>query len=307
LPLASRSLLPAHHRRVASTLGVMNRWLVAGTAVLLGLAACSGNSDDASGNGGGTSGPSSGGRSSGPQTAEVGGARLRFVNLFQEEGKGVPIDVWWGTESEALAEPVLTLGFGEASDYVVPLKVADPAGPPLEDAEVSVVYTRSGEPPSRWVVAEQEPLREGDQVTFLVGRAEQPMSTDRPGFSNAFYEASTWTSSAAGPEAGTVRVLTNNAGVVFSEGSDGDAAISQLGLADGGGCLFQEPGDDATVSQWGTLVDPGSAVADFGATGTCDGEPASDPFTTGEGGTRVVVYPYNDGSTRRLLVLDIPG
>jgi hypothetical protein len=282
----------------------VRRTLAATCAGLLLLAACSGDGSQSSDTSGGGGAPES--AAGAPVATEVTGAKVRFVNLFREDGEGVPVDVWWGTVGQALPEKALTVPYGEASEYVVPVRLGPGGGAPGDESPVSIVYTREGEPVSAFLVSEEAPLRDGDQVTLLVGRGEDPPSAEHPGFTNTLVERSSWRQGLAPAVPDAALVFANNAAVVFSEGSDGDAAISQLGRADGTGCLFQEQGDDPAVGQWGTTIEPGVEVADFAANGRCDETPVSDAFTTGAAGTRVVVYPFNDGTARRLLVLDVP-
>jgi hypothetical protein len=232
-------------------------------------------------------------------TAEVEGARLRFVNLFRDNGEGVAIDVWWGTDLVHPAEPALTVEYGTASDYVTPVLVGGPFGEPSGD--VRVFYTRRGENPEQYLVTEEEPLQSGDQVTFLVGKG--PHGTEeRPAYSSTYYEESSWTEGLPEVPTDGVAVFVNEVAVAFSE-NEGDLTASQLGLADGSGCLVEQEVSLGAIVGEGT---PGAAIADFGESSTCEGAPLSEPVTLGDPGTRVVAFPFNDGATRRLLLLDIP-
>jgi hypothetical protein len=55
------------------------------------------------------------------ETEEAPGL-LRWVNLMQQDGAGVAVDVWWGRPEDG--QLATTLAYGEASDYVSPRQSA---------------------------------------------------------------------------------------------------------------------------------------------------------------------------------------
>jgi hypothetical protein len=241
------------------------------------------------------------------QTAEVDGARVRFVNLFREGGQGQDIDVWWGSESLNTGSPAFTVPYGAASDYVVPLNVGGSFGDPADAEYTYLFYTRAGGDPGSWLVTEDEPLQAGDQVTFFVGNTLDPGDPDHPGISNVFYEASEWAGGLPEADPASVLLFTNQSATSFGDGSDGDGAYVQLGVADGSGCLeLTDEGPNGLLSVPAAIVEPGTEVADFGIDPSCTAA-ISEPVTLGDAGTRAVIYPFNDGTTRRLLLLDIAG
>jgi hypothetical protein len=237
--------------------------------------------------------------------------QMRFLSLLSENGEPIELDIYWGgPDAIEETEPVATIEYGEASEYLAPMVALDPLFP-SEDISFTAVMAGADEVVFTWnrllpddvvrlvVLFRPDP---GTEVNMTDLDEAQPMFTE-------FAE----------PPAGQVAINYQQWGTSLDPTTPGGTS---LGMQSGGRCLsvganvvdedgYTLPGDVLTIN-----VDPGAEIA-LGDTELaldpdeaephweCNGAPVSDSVTVPDSGRAFVIATTGPSGDPELVVVPV--
>jgi len=225
----------------------------------------------------------------------VDGSKARFINVLEKDGKGVDMDVYWGTNADT-GKKAATVAYGEVSDWMTFMVEKSPFTKPADGSqEVVVSFYPKGE--TKQPIIQQSETIDGDmRLTYTMGTGDGVgLSPDQyPGSLGVGFDHE-----AGDPPAGKAWVAINTSGVGGIE--DGDFMI--LSTADGCDDLTGTDIEGGTAnSGQAFLVDPGpSSFTASDANTECATRTAPVDIDLKDG-DQYVIYAYGTSMDDRKLM-----